>query len=72
MKRMGKDLNQAKMVLQRNSKKKRKKMWKKAKNLKKFQRLKEYRDISLLGKCQILSKNKQMNKIDLCKLEKTL
>jgi hypothetical protein len=53
--------------------KKRKKKEKKVKSLlRKYQRLKEYPDISHQGRCQILLKNKPMNKIGLCKQGKML
>jgi hypothetical protein len=72
MKRMDKDQNRVKMDYKRNSEKKRKKIRKKVRRLKKFQKLSEYQDTFLLGKCQIRLRNKLMNKIDLCKLEKML
>jgi len=69
---MDKDQNLAKTALLRNLVKVRKKKPKKVRNWKKLMRLKEYQGISHQGKCQILSKNKQMNKIGLCKQEKML
>jgi hypothetical protein len=70
MKRMDKGQNRAKMEFKRNLEKKRKKIRKKARRLKKFQKLSGYQDTFLPGKCQIRLRNKLMNKIDLCKLEK--
>ena len=67
---MVKDLSQAKMEFQRNLVKTRKKMLKKVKSQRRLKKLKEFLDISLQEKCQIHLRNKQMNKIDLCKLEK--
>jgi hypothetical protein len=72
MRRTDKDLSQARMESPRSLVTRRKKKEKRAKRLRRYQKLKKFRDISHQGRCQILSKNKPMSRIDLCKLEKML